>query len=191
MPALIRRVYFCLKKMNLRALINRAAVTAKNGARKLRTLQVQILSEDVRESIEHFEPYGFTSEPHIGAEAIGLALGGDRDQTLAVVVTDRRYRPTELKDGEVCVFDDLGRKVYISRDGIRVEGVSSPVTVSTSASVTVDAPLTKCTGNLEVGGNIVAQGDIKDKGGSYSMAGMRSTYNSHTHNGGQAPDQKM
>lgn len=138
-----------------------------------------------------FEPYGFTSEPHVGAEAIGLALGGDRDQTLAVVVTDRRYRPTDLKDGEVCVFDDLGRKIYLSRDGIRVEGVSSPVLVNTSASVTVDAPLTKCTGNLEVGGNIVAKGDIKDKGGAYSMAGMRGTYNGHTHNGGATPDQKM
>ena len=152
----IRRVYFCLTKMNLKALINRATLSAKNGARKLRTLQIQLLGGDIRESVEHFEPYGFTSEPHVGAEAIGLALGGDRDQTLAVVVTDRRYRPTDLKDGEVCVFDDLGRKIYLSRDGIRVEGVSSPVLVNTSASVTVDAPLTKCTGNLEVGGNIVA-----------------------------------
>lgn len=190
-PAQIRRVYFCLKKMNLKDLINRATVSAKNGARRLRTLQVQLLGGDIRESVEHFEPYGFTSEPHVGAEAIGLALGGDRDQTLAVVVADRRYRPTDLKDGEVCVFDDLGRKVYLSRNGIRVEGVSSPVTVKTSASVTVDAPLTKCTGDLEVGGNIVAKGDIKDKGGDYSMAGMRSIYNGHTHNGGTSPDQKM
>ena len=174
--------------MNLKDLINRATVSAKNGARRLRTLQVKLLGGDIRESVEHFEPYGFTSEPHIGAEAIGLALGGDRDQTLAVVVADRRYRPTGLKDGEVCVFDDLGRKVYLSRNGIRVDGVSSPVTVKTSAS---DAPLTKCTGNLEVGGNIVAQGDIKDKGGGYSMAGMRTTYNTHTHNGGSTPDQKM
>lgn len=188
---LIRRFYFCLKKMNLKDLINRATVSAKNGTRKLRTLQIQLLGGDIREPIEHFEPYGFTSEPHVGAEAIGLALGGDRDQTLAVVVADRRYRPTDLKGGEVCVFDDLGRKVYLSRNGIRVEGVSSPVTVKTSASVTVDAPLTKCTGDLEVGGNIVAKGDIKDKGGSYSMAGMRMTYNSHTHSGGSAPDQKM
>lgn len=177
--------------MNLKDLANRAAVSAKNGARKLRTLQIQILGGDIRDPIEHFEPYGFTSEPHLGAEAIAVSLGADRDHTLAVVVTDRRFRPTELKDGEVCIFDDLGRKIYLSRDGIRVEGVSSPVTVSTSVAVTVDAPLTKCTGNLEVQGNIVAKGDIKDKGGSYSMSGMRATYNGHTHNAGPAPDQKM
>ena len=157
----------------------------------MRTLQIQILSEDIREPIEHFEPYGFTSEPHPGAEAIAVSLGGDRDHTLAVVVTDRRFRPTDLKDGEVCIFDDLGRKIFLSRDGIRIEGVSSPITLSTTGSVTIDAPTIKCTGNLEVGGHIVAKGDIKDKGGSYSMAGMRNTYNDHTHNGGSTPDQKM
>ncbi|MBS4768127.1 phage baseplate assembly protein V [Turicimonas muris] len=177
--------------MNLKDLINRAVVSAKNGSKKLRILQVQILGGDIRESVEHFEPYGFTSEIHPGAEAVAISLGGDRDQTLAIVVTDRRYRPTGLKDGEVCIFDDLDRKIFLSRDGIRVEGVSSPVTVSTSASVTVDAPLTKCTGNLEVQGNIVAKGEVKDKGGSYSMSGMRATYNGHTHNAGPAPDQKM
>ena len=152
--------------MNLKDLVNRAVISAKNGARKLRTLQIQLLGGDIREPIEHFEPYGFTSEPHPGVEAIAVSLGGDRDHTLAVVVTDRRYRPTDLKDGEVCIFDDLGRKIFLSRDGIRIEGVSSPITLSTNGSVTIDAPTIKCTGNLEVGGNIVAKGDIKDKGGS-------------------------
>lgn len=122
---------------------------------------------------------------------MAVSLGGDRDHTIAVLVTDRRYRPVNLKDGEVVVFDDLGRKVFLSRDGIKVEGVNSPVTVKTTASVLVDAPLTKCTGNLEVSGNIVAGGEVKDKGGSFSMSGMRATYNSHTHNGGSSPDQKM
>lgn len=147
--------------MNLvTALINRAVVGAKNGARKLRTLQIELLDGDVRQPVEHFEPYGFTSEPLQDAEALAVSLGGDRDHTIALVVTDRRYRPVNLKDGEVVVFDDLGRKVFLSRDGIKVEGVASPVTVKTTASVLVDAPLTKCTGNLEVGGNIVAAGEI-------------------------------
>ena len=171
--------------MNLvTALINRAVVGAKNGARKLRTLQIELLNGDVRQPVEHFEPLQ-------DAEALAVSLGGDRDHTIALVVTDRRYRPVNLKGGEVVVFDDLGRKVFLSRDGIKVEGVASPVTVKTTASVLVDAPLTKCTGNLEVGGNIVAAGEIQDKGGAYSMSGMRGTYNSHTHNGGSSPDQKM
>ena len=153
--------------------------------------EIELLDGDVRQPVEHFEPYGFTSEPLQDAEALAVSLGGDRDHTIALVATDRRYRPVNLKDGEVVVFDDLGRKVFLSRDGIKVEGVASPVTVKTTASVLVDAPLTKCTGNLEVGGNIVAGGEVKDKGGSFSMSGMRATYNSHTHNGGSSPDQKM
>ena len=55
--------------MNLvTALINRAVVGTKNGARKLRTLQIELLDGDVRQPVEHFEPYGFTSEPLQDAE---------------------------------------------------------------------------------------------------------------------------
>jgi phage baseplate assembly protein V len=177
--------------MNLFDLIARGTVTAVNGKRRLRTLQLLLLDEDVREPIEHCEPYGFSSEVKTGSEVVAVSLGGDRDHTLALVVFDRRYRPTNMKSGEVCIYDDKERKIYLSEDGIIIDGASSPITVKTSGTVTIDAPTVKMTGNLQVGGNIVAAGNISDLNGSKSMAGMRSTYDSHTHNGGSTPDQKM
>ena len=183
--------------MSLFNLLSRAVVVLKEGSRGLRKLQTLHLAEELRNNVEHFEPYGFTSEAHVNAEALTVSLDGDRDHTIAVVVTDRRYRPTGLADGEVCVFDDLGRKVFLSRSGIVVEGVDSSVTVRTTAAVDVDAPTVHMTGNLIVDGNVTAKGQINDlsgNGGS-SMSAMRGTYNAHTHVHGDSssnsPTQKM
>jgi len=170
-------------------LVTRGVLLAKNAARKMRTVQVQLFADDLRDDVEHFEPYGFTSEAKTGAEVLAASLAGDREHTIAFCITDRRYRPTGLKDGEVCVFDDLGRKVYFSRSGIVVEGKDSPVTVKSSGSVTIDAPETTITGKLIVTGDIQGKAQVYDSNGR--LQAIRDTYNSHTHNGGSAPDQKM
>lgn len=174
-------------------LVTRGIITAKNAAAKLRTIQCELFGGDVREAVEDFEPYGYTAEPHVGAEVLVVSLAGDREHSIAFSHPDRRYRPTGLTDGEVVVYDDLGRKVFLSRGGIRVDGVDSPITVSTTSTVTIDAPLVKMTGDLEVDGSITAKGTVNDlsgNGGS-SMDAMRDVYNSHTHNHGHVPDQRM
>lgn len=170
-------------------LITRGIVTAKNGIRKMRTLQVRLFADDVRDDVEHFEPYGFSSEPRLGAEVLAASLAGDRGHTIVFCVPDRRYRPTGMQDGEVVVFDDLGRKVYISRAGIVVEGKDSPVTVKSSASVTIDAPVTNITGTLNVTGDIVGKAQIYDAKGR--MQSMRDTYNTHVHGNSTTPNQQM
>ena len=70
-----------------------------------------------------------------------------------------------------------------------MEGKDSPVTVKTSDSVTIDAPETIVTGKLIVNGDIQGKAQVYDSNGR--LQAIRDTYNSHTHNGGSAPDQKM
>lgn len=85
---------------------------------------------DGREEIdnrEYFQHYGYTSRPKAGAEIIIIREGG---HFIAVASDDRRYR-IALEEGEVSLYDDLGQKVHLTRDGIKVE---SPL------EVTVDAP---------------------------------------------------
>ena len=165
----------------LNNLVTRAVVTGKVEDRPLRNVQAVAYADDLRDEVEHFEPYGFTSAPDAGAEALIVAVAGEIDNSIVVNTPDRRYRPKDLDTKEVCIYDDLGRKVYLSRDGIKVEGVSSPVTVKTSARVDVDAPDVYMTGNLHVTGNIIAGGDVLDAGGSKSMSGMRATFDNHVH----------
>ncbi len=171
-------------------LISRAGVTGKKGDRPLRTLQTEHLSNDVREDVEHLEPYGFTSEPHLGAEVLAASLNGDRNHTVAIIVSDRRYRIKNLKDGEVAIYDDLGKLVILKREELLVDAKDSPVTILSGSKVTIKAPeVVVDAANSTFTGNIKAAGEIEDKKGT--MSAMRSTFNSHTHNGGYKPDQSM
>lgn len=120
-------------------LVTRGIITAKNAAAKLRTIQCELFGGDVREAVEDFEGYGFTAEPHVGAEVLVVSLAGDREHSIAFSHPDRRYRPTGLKDGEVVVYDDLGRQVCLKRSGIVIDGKADPITVQTGKSVTVTA----------------------------------------------------
>lgn len=171
-------------------LISRAVVKAKRPDRAMRTLQTEHLLGDVREDVEHFEPYGFTSEPHLGAEVLAASINGDRNHTIAVIVSDRRYRIKDLKDGEVAIYDDLGKVVILKREEILVDAKDSPVTVQSGSKVTIKAPeVLVDAANSTFTGNIKAAGEIEDKKGT--MSAIRSTFNSHTHNGGYRPDQTM
>ena len=41
----------------------RGTVSAADGTKKMRVVQVRLLADEVRDDLEHVEPYGFTSEP--------------------------------------------------------------------------------------------------------------------------------
>lgn len=150
----------------------RGVLTVANGKTKLRTIQTRLMAGEIRDEMEHVEPYGFTSEPHVDAETFSLFFDGDRSHGVVFCVADRRYRLKLLKAGEVALYDDLGQFVLLSRDGIRVNTSKSlEATVGTQAKVQaqqviVDSPETTITGNLTVKGLITGQGGLAISGGS-------------------------
>lgn len=119
-------------------MVARGSVALANAATKMQTLQLRLLSGEVKDGVEHFEPYGFTSCPKPGAEALVLFLGGDRSHGVAVAVGDRRYRLVGLDEGEVALFDDLGHKVHLTRGGIVVDGAGHVVTIQNTPDLVVD-----------------------------------------------------
>ena len=141
----------------LRGLLGRGVVESVDDTPMMRTVQAEFLPGDVREGLEHFEPYGFTSRVKEGAEAIGAFFNGDRSHGVVLVTADRRFR-LHVEEGEVAVFDDQGQKVVLKRDGILVETPGGmAVSGGSGAAVT---------------GAITVTGDIK--AGSISLQG-------HTH----------
>lgn len=99
-------------------LLSRGTIAAVNAASKMQGLQVRLLAGEVKDNVEHFEPYGFTSNPNAGAEVIAAFFDGDRSHGIIVVAADRRYRITGLATGEMAIHDDQGQKVHLTRTGI-------------------------------------------------------------------------
>jgi phage baseplate assembly protein V len=76
----------------------------KGNAYKTQRLQVELLAGELSDVMEHFEPYGFTASPVLGAEALVHFLGGNRAHGIAGVVSDGRSRPRTLSEGEVAIY---------------------------------------------------------------------------------------
>jgi len=154
----------------LQMLLARAVLTAVNSG-KMQVVQVTLLAGEAKDGVEHFEPYGFTSHPKAGAEAVVGFVGGDRSHGMALIIADRRFRPTDLKPGESCLHDDQGQRVHITRDGIVIDGAGKPVTIVNAPKVRADTPLFEVTGEVK---------DRCDSGGK-TMSGMRATFDAHVH----------
>lgn len=186
----------------------RAVLTAIDSTTPIQLVQADGLAGEQLQDNELVQHYGFTSVPLAGAQMIVLPIGGKTAHGIIIATEHIASRLKALKNGEVAIYDDLGQSVYLTREGIVINGAGLPVTVMNTPSVTLDTPTTHMTGNLVVDGDIsnqgnistegnvtvtqsiTAQGDIKDQGGK-SMAGMRIAYNAHKHGASPTTDKAM
>lgn len=154
----------------LQNLFSRGVVSSVNSALKMQTVQIQLLDGEGKDDVEHFEPYGYTSHPQVGAEQVTGFVEGDRSHGIVLIVADRRYRLVGLAPGEMAIYDDQGQRVHLTRNGIVIMGAGKPVLIT-------DTPKVRMECDLDV------TGDIKDRCDSTgrTMVGMRSIYNGHTH----------
>lgn len=159
----------------------RGTVSAADGSKKMRTVQVRLLADEVRDDLEHVEPYGLTSEPldDEQPEAFAAFFGGDRSHGIVFCVADRRFRLKPLKPGEVALYDDVGQKVHLTRDGIEVKtpgwlkatvGKDADVEVAGAATlkaalVKIDSPTTTITGDVKIEKTLSVVGHIAGTGG--------------------------
>jgi phage gp45-like len=117
--------------------ISRTTVQSADHTQQWQELTHKVFQDEQADSIEHVHPYGFTSvvqppsENGQAAEGIVAYLGGDRSHGVVLVVGDRRYRMTGMKNGEVAIHDDQQQSVHITRTGI---------VITSSMAVTVNAP---------------------------------------------------
>ena len=104
----------------VRVLARLAVVTLSDSSGALQIVQVKTGKNETLTDIEHREPYGFSSRPLKGADAIVLAIGGNISHSLALMLSDRRNRLTDLAEGEVALYDDQGQSIVLRRSGIEI-----------------------------------------------------------------------
>lgn len=136
----------------LQLMVGRAVVSLVKDGLKLQGLQVTLLADEVRDEVERFQQYGFTSHPHPGAEALVVCVAGNRDHAVVVAVDDRRFRLKGLQQGEVALYTDQGDKVVLKRDGV--------IELTASTKVRIVSPLVECTGDVDVAGTVTAGVDV-------------------------------
>jgi phage baseplate assembly protein V len=129
--------------------IGRAVLRAVDDGAGIQRVQVSLLSEETRDDVERFQGYGLSAVPLPGAELVVVSVAGNRDNPVAIALDDRRYRPTGLEPGEVCIYAKTsGQRITLKADGSIL--VQSPI------KVRIEAPTTEIQGNVTVTGDVTA-----------------------------------
>lgn len=141
----------------MRNFFARGVVALVDAGRKLQGLQMRLTADEVKDGMEHFEPYGFTSNPLPGAEGLAAFLGGDRSHGVVVCVADRRFRLQALKSGEVAVYTDEGDCLHFKRGRV-IEIQTLTLKVKADTAVEFDTPVIRTTGQIVSEGDQIAAG---------------------------------
>lgn len=189
--------YAALRRL-LNPIINRLSLIVGRAVVKVissesgehQRLRLIALNAETISKIERIQDYGFESYPHEDSEAVGIFIGGNRDNGVVIVVGDRRYRPQDLSQGEAALYTDEdqlsgGHRIQLKRGQI-IHLLGKIVTGIITSSVTITVP------TFTVNGDMTATGDISDSAATTpTMAQMRTAYNAHTHPGGGGPNPTM
>lgn len=173
----------------LRLMIGRAVITVVNDSLKEQNLQVTSLDDEPLDDVERPQNYGQFSVPLAGAEAIVVSLGGDTDSAVALVVEDRRYRPTNLVAGDSGIYHYEGHRIRLTKDG-RAIITCKTAEVYADEKVAVTTPLATFSDNVEVGGDLLVKGATESKGNitaPNAIIGGKDTL-AHTHKEHDGPN---
>lgn len=124
-------------KKRIFLLIGRAILEAVNNSEKTQKIQITGLSGETITDAERFQEYGFESYPAADSEAVIAFLNGNRDQGIVLCVHDRRYRPTDLSEGESRMYTKSSNKITLKANGsIEIEDKNGHIVKLDSTGIT-------------------------------------------------------
>ena len=121
-------------------MFGRGVLRGVSDTGKRQMLQVELLKGELRDGLERMQNYGMTSHP-LGGDVAVAFLGGNREQGIALIVDDRRYR-LSLQPGEVALYDDLGNTVQLLRDRVKINAVQKLEIVAPTVTIAGDVTIT-------------------------------------------------
>jgi len=132
--------------------------------------EITLLSGEKMTLNEHLQEFGMASKSPSGAYVLAGFIGADRNNCSVVTVEHPDYKPTDLAEGETCVYNAHDIQLYFREGGI-IRATGSGLT-----DFIID-------GNLTVNGDIDATGEITADSAS---AGVTVTGHKHPINSGSS-----
>lgn len=173
----IERILAPLKR-RVMLMVGRCVLLAANDAPGRQEAQVRLLEDELRDGVERFQDYGFTSVPLPGAEGVAVFVGGNRDHGLIVAMDDRRYRIKGLEGGEVALYtcddqDEAGHRIVFKRGGlIEVRGATIDIRASERLHLSGKEVEIHADERLETDTNGYGEA-VNSSGGGYSIDSYR------------------
>jgi len=99
----------------VRLMVGRCVLEVINDSTKAQSVQITGMADEVRDDVERFQNYGFSSVPYAGTEGIAVSVGGNRAHQVIVATEDRARRPTGLAEGDVALYNSNGVRCLLEQ----------------------------------------------------------------------------
>jgi phage baseplate assembly protein V len=123
-------------------MISRAVLSAISDSGGVQLVQVKLLEAEVRDGVERFQNYAFTSVPLTGAEGIMACVSGNRDHGVILAMDDSRYRVRDLQPGEAAMYTHRDKELHkhriIFKDDGSIEVLAKNITVKATETARVE-----------------------------------------------------
>jgi phage baseplate assembly protein V len=123
-------------------MISRAVLSAISDSGGVQLVQVKLLEGEVRDGVERFQNYAFTSVPLTGAEGIMACVSGNRDHGVILAMDDSRYRVRDLQPGEAAMYTHRDKELHkhriIFKDDGSIEVLAKNITVKATETARVE-----------------------------------------------------
>lgn len=97
-------------------LVGRGILMAVNDSQKIQQMQITLLADEVKDQVESFAHFGFTSNPPPNSEIIMLSVGGSRDNGVVIASENRESRLKGLEPGESALYNISGKYIWMKKD---------------------------------------------------------------------------
>ena len=108
-----------LKKLAARVKsgIARGLIKAVVDTGEIQLVKVSTVEGDTQDGIERLQPFGLSSNPPVGSEAVIMYFGGNREDGIVLMVDSGANRPTGLEAGEAQFYSEFAGYVKSNKDG--------------------------------------------------------------------------
>lgn len=123
--------------------------------------------------------FGFSSSLPVGSDVVLAFLGGDRSNPVIIASNHQTYRHRGLNPGESVIYDQAGKFIHLSADGIYIEANGEDVFIRNAKKIeaTATESVKLITPTLLVTGDII---DNCETNGS-TLKQLRDAHNDHDH----------
>lgn len=151
----------------VRGLLRRVSVVDVDDTGTQQRLKLSGLKGEELDQVVRSQHYGLSSVPPKGGEGVLLLGGGRSDRAQVLGLEHPEHRPKDGKPGEVVLYDDQKQKVYLSRDGILIDGGANnlPLQINiggTQLKISENEVRIKCA-KIVLEGDVYLGGDDADK----------------------------